>query len=103
MFRIDDAVLRVGCLGPAAWDHATLPTWAERWGGAARDYTDFAAGYGVDLRGSPLARQLARVRLLAPTLNMIIAGASSPAHAEEARRRMRFWRGDPDAPAWRAM
>lgn len=88
------------CLGPPAWDHAALLTWAERWGGNAADYPDFAEGYGADLRGSPLAQLLARVRLLAPTLNMIIKGRESPHHAEEARRRMRYWRGDPSAPAW---
>jgi Ser/Thr protein kinase RdoA (MazF antagonist) len=88
------------CLGPPAWDHAPLMTWADRWGGAEETYSDFARGYGADLRGSPLARELAAVRLLAPTLNMIAGGASDPAYAAEARVRMRYWLGDTDAPAW---
>lgn len=90
------------CLGPAAWDHAALLTWGERWGGNERDYGAFGAGYGVDLRQSPLAQTLARVRLLAPTINLIIRGRSSPRHADEARLRMRYWRGEPAAPAWSA-
>jgi Ser/Thr protein kinase RdoA (MazF antagonist) len=89
------------CLGPAAWDHAPLLTWEERWGGQAGTYEAFAAGYGTDLHGSPVARLLARVRLLAPTLNKIVQGAADAERAAEARRRMRYWRGDPHAPPWR--
>jgi Ser/Thr protein kinase RdoA (MazF antagonist) len=88
------------CLGPPAWDHAPLLTWAERWGGHPGDYGAFADGYGADLRDSPDAQLVARVRLLAPTVNMIVNGRTSPRHAEEARLRMRYWRGDPSAPAW---
>jgi thiamine kinase-like enzyme len=88
------------CLGPPAWDHAALMTWADRWGGAARSYPDFARGYGADLRDSPLAQELAAVRLLAPTINMIINGESNPACAIEAKARMRYWLGDPAAPTW---
>ena len=88
------------CLGPPAWDHAALMTWAARWGGAAEAYSDFARGYGADLRESSLAKELAVVRLLAPTINMITNGATNPACAAEARNRMRYWLGDPAAPAW---
>jgi Ser/Thr protein kinase RdoA (MazF antagonist) len=88
------------CVGPPAWDHAALMTWAERWGGAAETYGAFARGYGADLRESPLARELARLRLLAPTINMIINGATEPACAAEAQVRMRYWLGDPDSPPW---
>jgi Ser/Thr protein kinase RdoA (MazF antagonist) len=91
------------CLGPPAWDHAPLMTWAERWGGAAETYPDFAGGYGADLRESSLAQTLASLRLLAPTINMIINGASNPTYAAEARTRMRYWLGDPAAPAWTPM
>jgi thiamine kinase-like enzyme len=88
------------CIGPPAWDHAALMTWADRWGGAAETYADFARGYIGDLRDSPLARELAQLRLLAPTLNVIMGGASDPTYAAEARTRMRYWLGDPAAPAW---
>ena len=88
------------CIGPTAWDHAALLTWADRWGGAPGEYTAFADGYGGDMRESPLAQILARVRLLAPTINMIIRGATSSRHAEEARLRMLYWQGVPSAPAW---
>jgi Ser/Thr protein kinase RdoA (MazF antagonist) len=88
------------CLGPPAWDHAPLMTSADRWGGAAETYPDFARGYGADLRESSLAQELAALRLLAPTINMIINGASNPTCAAEARTRMRYWLGDPAAPTW---
>lgn len=90
------------CLGPAAWDHAPLMTWAERWGGAAGAYRDFARGYGADLRESSLAKELAALRLLAPTFNMVLKGASDPACAAEARVRLRYWLGDPAPPTWKA-
>lgn len=89
------------CLGPAAWDHAPLLTWEDRWGGQAGTYEAFADGYGADLRESPVALMLARVRLLAPTLNKIVQGATDAESATEARRRMRYWREDPNAPPWR--
>jgi thiamine kinase-like enzyme len=88
------------CLGPPAWDHAALMTSADRWGGAAETYPDFARGYGADLHASSLAQELAALRLLAPTINMIINGASNPTCADEARTRMRYWLGDPAAPPW---
>jgi hypothetical protein len=75
-------------------------TWAERWGGAPHTYPDFARGYGTDLRESTLAQELAALRLLAPTINMIINGANDAASAAEARARMRYWLGEPDAPTW---
>jgi hypothetical protein len=43
---------------------------------------------------------LARVRLLAPTINMVIKGGVSSRHADQARLRMRYWRGEPSPPAW---
>jgi Ser/Thr protein kinase RdoA (MazF antagonist) len=88
------------CLGPEAWDHAALMTSAERWGGAGGTYRDFACGYGADLRESPLAQELAALRLLAPTINMVLKGASDPTCAAEAKARLRYWLGDPAAPAW---
>jgi Ser/Thr protein kinase RdoA (MazF antagonist) len=88
------------CLGPPAFDHAALVTWAERWGGAPQTYPDFARGYGADLRESPLAQELAELRLLAATINMIINGASDRGCAAEAKARMRYWLGDPAAPTW---
>jgi Ser/Thr protein kinase RdoA (MazF antagonist) len=88
------------CLGPPAWDHAALMTWAQRWGGDDERYEAYARGYGTDYRDDPAARLLARVRLLAPTVNMVIRGASDPACAAEATRRLRYWLGDPAAPQW---
>lgn len=91
------------CTAPAAWDHAALLTWEQRWGGDRGMYAAFAEGYGADLGGDALAGTLAHGRLLAATLMRVRAGRTDPAAAEEARRRLRYWLGDPEAPPWRAM
>lgn len=90
------------CTGPAAWDHAPLMTWAERWGGEPGTYEAFAAGYGVSMRHDAVGEALAELRLAAATLMRVRAGRSDPAAAEEAERRLRYWRGEPDAPPWQA-
>ncbi|MDO8390166.1 MAG: aminoglycoside phosphotransferase family protein [Actinomycetota bacterium] len=91
------------CLAPAAWDHAPLLTWEHRWGGEAGMYQQFAAGYGTDLRDDPLAQSLAVMRNVAATLMRLRAGRDDPAAAEEARRRLAYWRNESQAPQWRAM
>jgi hypothetical protein len=91
------------CLGPVAWDHGPLMTWTERWGGAPGLYEAFADGYGFSLRGDWMGERLAELRNVAATLMRVRAGRADPAAAAEAERRLRFWRGDPDAPQWTAM
>jgi hypothetical protein len=91
------------CSGPAAWDHAPLMTWTERWGGAPGIYEAFADGYGASMRGDRVAEALAELRLLAATLMRVRAARTDPAAAEEAERRLQYWRGHPDAPTWRAV
>ena len=91
------------CLGPAAWDHAALIPWAERYGGPVESYPDFARGYGCDLRSSPLAQLLAAVRLLAATVNTVLIAASDPRYAAEVQARMQYWLGDRAAATWTAL
>lgn len=90
------------CLGPAAWDHGPMMTMAEHWGGPPGEYEAFAEGYGRSMRGDDVAESIAELRLVAATLMRVRAGRTDPAAAAEADRRLRWWRGDPDAPAWRA-
>ena len=90
------------CHGPAAWDHGPLMTWTQRWGGEAGIYEAFADGYGRSLRGDPLAEAIAELRLVAATLMRVRAGRTSPAAAAEASLRLRYWRGETDAPQWHA-
>jgi Phosphotransferase enzyme family len=90
------------CLGPAAWDHAPLMTWTQRWGGAEGIYEEFAAGVGWPLRGDPVAEAIAELRLVAATLMRIRAARANPAAGEEAELRLRYWRGERDAPQWHA-
>ena len=73
-------------------------TWTERWGGEPGLYEAFADGYGRSLRGDPVAEALAELRLVAATLMRVRAGRNNPAAADEAERRLRWWRGDRDAP-----
>ncbi len=90
------------CWAPPAWDHAVLLTWGERWGGAPDVYPRFAAGYGRSFADDPLTLALGELRNVAATLMRVRAGRTDAAAAAEAERRLRYWRGDPDAPAWRA-
>ena len=90
------------CRGPIAWDHGPMMTWTERWGGGPGIYERFAEGYGADLRGDPLGEAVAELRLVAATLMRVRAGRTDPAARAEAERRLRWWRGDADAPTWQA-
>lgn len=90
------------CLGPPAWDHGPLLNWTERWGGEPGMYDAFARGYGRSMRGDPVTESLADLRLVAATLMRVRAGRTDPVAAAEAERRLRYWRGDPDAPIWTA-
>jgi Ser/Thr protein kinase RdoA (MazF antagonist) len=90
------------CTAPAAWDHAPMMRWAARWGGAPGDYASFADGYGRSLRGDETAERLAELRLLVATLMRMGAARDDPSALPEAARRLAYWRGDPDAPAWHA-
>lgn len=90
------------CLGPPGWDHAMMLR-APRWGWPARWYDELAAGYGRSLRDDPIAVTIAELRLVAATLMRLRAARADPGAMPEARRRLAFWRGDPDAPLWRAV
>ncbi len=88
------------CMAPAGWDHAALLTWSTRWNGTAGMYEAFADGYGVSLRGEPAAECLAELRLVVATIMRVKAGRTNPEAAVEAERRLRYWRGDVEAPRW---
>ena len=90
------------CRADPAWDHAMLTTYAERWGGPPEAYPAFAEGYGESLADDDLTQALGTLRNVAATLMRVVAGRDDPAAAVEAERRLRWWRGDPDAPTWRA-
>ncbi len=92
----------LACHAPAAWDHAMLLTWSPVWGGDASAYDRFASGYGQSLREDELARSLSVMRNVTATLMRLEAGRSNPAAAQEAQRRLQYWRGDTNYPAWSA-
>jgi hypothetical protein len=90
------------CRAPASWDHAMLSSLADRWGGDPRVYAEFAHGYGRSFADDVTGRRFAELRNVAATLMRVRAGRSDPAAADEAQRRLRYWRGEPDAPSWQA-
>jgi aminoglycoside phosphotransferase (APT) family kinase protein len=90
------------CLASPGWDHGPLMTWTERWGGEPGVYEAFAAGYGHSLSDDPSALAVAELRLVAATLMRLRAGRTDPVAMAEAQRRLRWWRGDIDAPVWQA-
>ncbi len=90
------------CWAPPGWDHAPMMTWHSHWGGHSDDYRAFAAGYGESLVGDEAADGFAELRLVAATLMRLKAGLSRPAAMGEAQRRLAYWRGESDAPAWQA-
>ncbi len=90
------------CLGPPAWDHGPLMTWTERWGGEAGIYEAFANGYGASLRGDTVAEAIAELRLVAATLMLARGAQADPSKSGEAELRLRYGRGEADAPRWHA-
>ncbi len=90
------------CHAAPAWDHAMLTTYASRWGGAVDVYPAFARGYGRSLADDELTLSIAALRNVAATLLRVRAGITDADAKVEAEQRLRFWRGDPDAPQWSA-
>jgi Ser/Thr protein kinase RdoA (MazF antagonist) len=90
------------CWAPPGWDHAPMMTWHTRWGGEASWYADFAAGYGRSMVGDQSAEAFAELRLVAASLMRLKAGMHNDAAMPEAQRRLAYWRGESDAPAWQA-
>ncbi len=90
------------CHADPAWDHAMLLTLADRWGGDPGVYRSFSAGYARSYAGDPSATRFSELRNVAATLMRVRAGRTDPSAKVEAERRLRYWRGDPTAPMWRA-
>jgi Ser/Thr protein kinase RdoA (MazF antagonist) len=91
------------CVGLRSWDHAALATWTDRWGGEPGIAEAFRDGAGESYVDDTVGQALAALRLLVATLMRVRAGQSNPAVMVEAERRLRWWRGDRDAPMWNAM
>ncbi len=87
-------------MGPPGWDHAPLLSMVRHWGYPPEFYEHFARGYGADLSAEPVTIALTELRAAAATIMRVIAGRNDPDARFEADRRLRYWRGDPDAPSW---
>lgn len=90
------------CVAPPGWDHAPMMTWAERWGGAPGDYVAFAEGAGWSAVGDRFGDAFAELRLVSATLMRLKVARTVGAAMPEAQRRLAHWRGNPDAPIWKA-
>ncbi len=98
------------CRAPRGWDHAPMMTWTARWGGPPGVYEAFSDGYGWSARGDRAAEAFAELRLVAATLMRVRAAMATPPSGPvagpdprpEADLRLRYWRGEPGAPAWHA-
>jgi aminoglycoside phosphotransferase (APT) family kinase protein len=92
------------CMAPAGWDHGPMLQWSERWtdawGGGPHAYDRFAEGYGASFRDDWMTQALAAMRMVIATLMRVRAGRTDVVAAAEAERRLRYWRGDADAPLW---
>jgi hypothetical protein len=88
------------CLAPPGWDHGPMLSFADRWGGRPGEYDEFARGYGRSLADDPATIAIAELRLVAATLMRVAASIDDPRARPEAECRLRYWRGDPDAPPW---
>jgi hypothetical protein len=88
------------CLASPGWDHGPMLSFAARWGGRPGEYDEFARGYGRSLADDPTTIAIAELRLVAATLMRIAASIDDPRARPEAERRLRYWRGDLDAPPW---
>jgi hypothetical protein len=88
------------CLASPGWDHGPMLWFADRWGGRPGEYHEFARGYGRSLADDPTTIAIAELRLVAATLMRVFASIDEPGARPEAERRLRYWRGDPDAPPW---
>jgi Ser/Thr protein kinase RdoA (MazF antagonist) len=86
-------------LGPSEWDLVTLAVHCQRFGHPPREYQDFVAAYGRDIRTWPGYETLRAVRELRMiTTNAWKTTPATPA-AEEVHRRIKALRcGDSDAP-----
>jgi aminoglycoside phosphotransferase (APT) family kinase protein len=90
------------CWAPPAWDHAPLAMWPQRWGAEPATYRRFAAGSGRAFGDDPLTRALGELRNVAATLMLVRTARTNGTVGAEVEARLRYWRGDPDAPVWRA-
>jgi aminoglycoside phosphotransferase (APT) family kinase protein len=90
------------CTASPGWDHGMLLTLADRWGGGRAVYAEFARGYGRSFEHDDAACGFAELRNVAATLMRVRAARTDVSARGEAERRLRYWRGDSDAPEWRA-
>jgi len=88
-------------LAPPAWDHAPLRAMVARWGVDPAAYREFAAVAADDLGDGSVADSVTTLRAVAATLMRVLAEGPDRGDDSEAERRLRFWRGDPNAPTWR--
>jgi aminoglycoside phosphotransferase (APT) family kinase protein len=81
----------LACVGPGEWDHGHLLMHIRRGLTDPDRYDAFAAGYGIDIRGSTSAEPWIRLHELLATARMAARSLREPALRGEARTRIGWW------------
>ena len=72
------------CVAPACWDHAMFTT-LDLWGGSPGFYGAFSRGYGRDYSNDRGCSDLAAMRLLSATANLVLKIAAGRARSPATR------------------
>ncbi len=78
-------------VGPGEWDHAHLLMHARRRLAPPQHYSDFAAGYGADLRGWDGVEAWVRLHELLATARMAARSLRDPPLVQKAKARIAWW------------
>lgn len=78
-------------------------TTLDLWGGPPGFYLAFSRGYGRDYRNDRGCRDLAVLRLLAATANLVLKSQWDERAAQQVEVRLRYWMGDPHHGLWYAV
>jgi Phosphotransferase enzyme family len=84
-------------LAPPAWDLSPLRVQVRRFGRASTAWDELIRGYGAELEPS---EALLRLRELGASSWLAALSAARRELIPEVLRRMRYWRGEENAPVW---
>jgi hypothetical protein len=87
------------CLAQACWDHAMLTT-LDLWGGPPGFYSTFAHGYGYDYSADRGCRDLAVLRLLTATANLVLKAQRDQSALPQVDIRLGYWMGEHVGARW---
>ena len=89
------------CRGPREWDLIPAALDPRRFGGSEPAYQEFAAAYGTDVTQWEHFELFSRIRELQTTTWRLRVDMTARVQ-DESERRMQYWRGVENPPAWHA-